>query len=89
MHAAIQFGFEHPDINKNWFYNSNYIGLLSVDKESDLIEIIKKAQEQKIAFSVFREPDVDNEITAIALEPGSRTKKLCSRISLALKKDYK
>ena len=85
VHSAIQFAFENPDKTKNWYYNSNYIGLLSVDKESDLISIVEKAKEQDIAFSIFREPDLDNEITAVALEAGSKTKKLCSRFPLALK----
>jgi hypothetical protein len=41
--------------------------------------------EQGIRFSVFKEPDIDNQITAIALEPGSKSKKICSNLSLALK----
>lgn len=42
----------------------------------------------EIKLSVFREPDIDNQITAIALEPGTQTKKLCSNIKLALR-NYK
>lgn len=81
----MQFAFEHPEINKEWFEKSNYLGFLSVDNESDLNRLIEKAQNQNIHYSVFREPDIDNQITAIALEPSSNTKKLCSRIPLALK----
>jgi len=42
------------------------------------------AKEKEIKFSIFREPDFDDEITAIALEPGRKSKKLCSKLNLAL-----
>jgi hypothetical protein len=85
IHAAIQFGMEHPDIHRFWFDKSNYLGLLSVANELELGKIIEKAAEQNIKFSVFREPDIDNQITAIALEPGNKSKKICSSLPLALR----
>lgn len=84
-HAAIQYVFEHPECARNWFDNSNYLGFLSVNNEQDLLNLIKRAEEKEIKFSIFREPDIDNQITAIALEPGSISKKLCSNLRLALK----
>lgn len=85
IHAAIQFAFENPDVNKEWFEKSNYLGFLSVHNEQELQLLIQKAYERNIKCSVFREPDIDNQITAIALAPGEQTKKLCSRLPLALK----
>jgi peptidyl-tRNA hydrolase len=85
IHAAIQFKFEHPEISLDWFEKSNYLGLLSVANEGELIALIEQATEKGIALSVFREPDIDNQITAIALSPGPQSKKLCSRLPLALK----
>lgn len=76
---------EHPDIDKEWFEKSNYLGLLSVANEQELIALIEQAVAHGIAFSIFREPDIDNQITAIALEPGRKSKKLCSKLSLALR----
>lgn len=80
-----QFVAEHPDIDKEWFENSNYLGLLSAKDELELREIIEKAAQAQIQYSIFREPDVDNAITAIALSPGGKTKRLCSKLPLALK----
>lgn len=85
IHAAIQFKFEHPEVSKNWFEQSNYLGLLSVADEQELISLIEQASQKGIKFSVFREPDINDQITAVALEPGNKSKKLCSHLKLALK----
>ena len=85
MHAAIQFMFEHPEAAKEWYEISNYLGFLSVANEQELRSLIEVAREQNIRFSVFREPDIDNQITAIALEAGRKSKKLCSHLQLALR----
>jgi hypothetical protein len=83
-HAAVQFGFEHPEIHFEWYSNSNYLGFLSVENEAELIDLIDKCNELNIKLSVFREPDIDNQITAICLEPGFKSKKICRNIKLAL-----
>ena len=85
MHALRQFTAEHPEIDKLWFEQSNYLGLLSVTDEKELADLVKQATFHDISFSIFREPDVDNQITAIALAPGPKSKKLCSRLPLALR----
>lgn len=85
MHALRQFTAEHPERDREWFDNSNYLGLLSVTDEPALNVIIEQAVNQNIRLSVFREPDIDNQITAIALEPGPKSKKICSKLKLALK----
>lgn len=85
MHALRQFTAEHPEIDKAWFDNSNYLGLLSVSNEEELIRLTKKAADLGIEFSIFREPDIDDQVTAIAIAPGPKSKKLCSHLSLALK----
>lgn len=85
IHAAIQFAHEHFDINKCWFEQSNYLGLLSVNNEDELHKLIDKALQNNIRLSIFKEPDIGDKVTAIALEPGPLTKKLCSNLKLALK----
>lgn len=85
MHALRQFTAEHPEIDKVWFEQSNYLGLLSVKNEEELVKLIEEATSKEINFSIFREPDIDNQITAIALSPGPKSKKLCSRLPLALR----
>jgi hypothetical protein len=84
MHALRQFTAEHPEVDKLWFDNSNYLGLLSVEDERALYKLMEEAQQYDIKFSIFREPDIGNQMTAIALAPGPKSKKLCSRLKLAL-----
>lgn len=85
IHAAMQFAMEHPTINQEWFERSNYLGFLSVRDEHELNKLVDKASSLDIEYSIFREPDIDNQVTAIALAPGSKTRKLCSNLPLALK----
>ena len=85
MHALRQFTADYPEIDKNWFEKSNYLGLLSVRNEQELQNLIEKALRNNIRFSVFKEPDIEDQVTAIALEPGQKTKKLCSNLKLALR----
>lgn len=85
MHAAIQFQHDHIEYAKTWYQQSNYLGFLSVKDEPTLLDIIEQAVKNEINISVFREPDIGNQITAIALAPGPKSKKLCNKIKLALK----
>lgn len=80
-----QFTFDHPDIDQKWFERSNYLAVLSVKNEQELLNLIDKANKKGIRFSIFFEPDLKYEITAIALEPGRESKKLCSGLKLALR----
>ena len=85
-HAAIKFQWEHSQLAKNWFDNSQYLIYLTVPGESFLEILIDKAQRRGICYSVFREPDIDNQITAVAFEPGDETRKLTQHLPLMLKK---
>jgi hypothetical protein len=46
--------------------------------------LIAKLQSRGITMSVFQEPDLDNQITAIAIEPSKEAHKACSSLPLAL-----
>ena len=87
IHAGIQFVMEHPEFSKVWYKESNYLGWLSVADEATLIQLIEQAIIHGIPFSVFREPDIGDQITAIALAPGPKSKKLCGKLKLALKEE--
>lgn len=82
-HALRLFTEEHPEVDKLWYENSNYIALLSVDDEQTLYHLVQKANIKGYKVSVYKEPDVNDAITAIALEPAS--KNLVRKLQVALK----
>ena len=77
-HAAIQFQHEHPELAKLWYTQSNYLAFLTVKDEAELEKLIFKAEAKGIAHSVFREPDIDNQITAVAFEASDEARRLTS-----------
>ena len=83
-HAARQFAADHPEIEAEWFSQSNHIVVLSVPSEGFLWDLERKSIERRIAISRFEEPDLDSSLTAIAIEPGLASEKLCSGLKLAL-----
>lgn len=87
IHAGIQFIFEHPEFAREWYHNSNYLGFLSVANEQELHRLVEQAASLGLKHSIFKEPDIGDQVTAIALESGPKSKKLCSNLGLALKED--
>lgn len=84
-HAMRQFTADHPDRDAEWYTNSNYLALLSVADEVELMRLIAAAKDAGLKWSAFREPDVGGQITAIAIEPHPKTAELCRTLPLAFK----
>ena len=81
-HAAIQFQHEYPEEAKEWYTKSNYLIFLSVKDENELKNFIRKLENERVKFSVFREPDINNQITAVTLEPGQVSDRLTKHLKL-------
>jgi peptidyl-tRNA hydrolase len=84
-HAAIKFQHDHPEIAKEWNNVSQYLVFLTVENEKELYRLLDKIKFYDLKFTAFYEPDIDNQLTAIAIEPCERTKKICSNLPLLLK----
>jgi len=82
-HAMRGFVAEHPEVEREWFEQSNYLALLESPDEPSLTRLAEDATRRGFRVSLFREPDRDNEVTAIALEPAA--KRLVQRLPLALR----
>ena len=85
LHSSHQFLFEHPTLSKNWFINSNYLVLLSVENEQQLVDLTLKLSHLNIPFSKFYEPDLNNELTSVSFLSDSVTKRITSGMPLLLK----
>lgn len=81
-HAAIDFQYQHPVEAQEWQTKSNYLVFLTVADEEALIKLITKAILTGIKHTIFREPDLNNEITAVAFEPSDATRRLTSSCPL-------
>ena len=84
-HAAIDFQHQHPEISKQWHTDSNYLVFLAAEDESDLSKYLQKLSKNGIKCTTFKEPDMKNELTAIAVEPSKHVRKICGHLPLALK----
>lgn len=81
-HAAIDFQHQHPVEAKQWQTQSNYLAYLTVADEAELIKLISKAILMGIKHTIFREPDIGNQITAVAFEATDEARKLTSSCPL-------
>ena len=82
IHAAQEFVHQHPEVDLEWYEVSNHLAFLEVPDEAALHRLVERARLKGLAVAVFREPDLDNRVTAIALEPAA--KNLCRGLPLAL-----
>lgn len=82
MHAMREFATEHPEIDKAWHSISNFIAFLTVDNEDDLERLCDRTCSAQVEFSTFREPDLNDSLTAVCISP--KGVKLCKGLKLAL-----
>jgi len=78
------------DINKNDInkINLSFLPLVNptgVKNETDLLSMVNKLDQLKIVYSKYYEPDLNNELVSIAIEPSDKSRKVTSNLSLLLK----
>jgi peptidyl-tRNA hydrolase len=83
VHAKELFSHEHPEVNTDWYERSNNIVVLQVENKEELAKIAYGLSKQGLAVCMFKEPDLNDELTAIAAEPGAGTS--LSSLPLALR----
>lgn len=72
-HALTEFTFEHPEAAESWHRASNTLAFLVAPDEAALQTLLDRAFDRGLRASAFREPDLGDALTAVAIEPeGSR-----------------
>ena len=66
-HAVADFAIEHKDEFKSWKLGSNYLCCLQASLPK-IYQYIDKLAFFGIKHTIFREPDIGNEVTALAVE---------------------
>ncbi len=81
----IDFCLKYPADSLAWHKKSNYLCQLAVEDEKELYELAEKAEQKGIKVMRFFEPDLNNQLTAICLEPTEASRKFTSSIPLMLR----
>lgn len=82
-HSVAAFAFSRTKEFHQWHENSQYIVALTVNNEQELEELLAKAFNNELTPIPFREPDLDDSLTSIALVPHAANKKMLSGLPLA------
>lgn len=82
-HVVAEYVLNRPESAKTWHHLSNSLIVLEAKDAEALSELQEKAKSRSIDVQEFREPDLGDEITALAFAPGKATKKLLSNLPLA------
>ncbi len=69
VHALSKFEEEHREVYQQWYRESNTLAFLRVPDELMLELLHLRALSKGIEVAVFREPDLADSITAIAIGP--------------------
>lgn len=69
----------------DWIRDSNFLVVVAVPDEPALMRLTTSVVEEGIAHTLVREPDLDGQATALAIEPGDDARRLCANLPLALK----
>lgn len=85
VHAAFKFAHRHSNLVGQWITESNFLVIVAVPDEDSLWAFAEEAFKRNIVRVNVTEPDLDNELTAVALAPGNAAKKLCANLPLAMK----
>lgn len=85
VHAAFKFAKYRREILERWLDDSSYLVIVSVPDEDTLWDLAEAAFKRNISRVNWTEPDLDNELTAIALAPGQAAQQLCANLPLALR----
>lgn len=83
MHAALDLAAQHQNEFLFWQKTSNTIVVLACKDEHDLIKFHERAVAKGFAVTLFREPDLGDQVTSLAIVPAVGVKKLCSSLPLA------
>lgn len=78
-----------PEITKQWHDESNFLVLLSCADTAELLQLAGEAWQRGLRYTLFTEPDfpVGQQVTALAIEPGPETSRLCASLPLALRQE--
>ena len=89
VHGMAKFASDYPQTFEDWERGSNVVVCLAVSNEEELrslharAEAISESTETGLAVSAFREPDLNDQLTCVVLDPIEQYEQLCRDMRLA------
>jgi hypothetical protein len=83
-HALREFAQHHPELDQLWYRRSNYLALLAAPSCEALVLLRDQVEQIGLPFAAFYEPDKGGALTAIAVGPSKKAKRLLAGLPLAL-----
>lgn len=80
VHAAFLFARDHWEETAPWMRDSQWLVLVTVPDEADLVALAWRAGVEHITYSAWHEPDRDDELTAVALAPSRESRVLTANL---------
>lgn len=77
------FCLQNYQLARKWHLTSEYLICLEAKDQEHLNQLVAKAHEKGLQYTVYQEPDLDEAITAIALHPSAEARKFASNLPLA------
>lgn len=84
IHAKDEFTRAYPDVEREWARTSNTISVLAIGNEAALDALADRCAVMDVRCARFTEVDLDNRLTAIAIEPGYTSERLVRGLKPAL-----
>ena len=81
-HALTEFSIKYPVDFHDWYNMSNTIAVLQVPTMVELAILCDKAEFEGVRKAEFHEPDLNNELTAVAFEPAVPAERLLRNLNL-------
>jgi hypothetical protein len=82
-HAVAEFALRKQDAFQHWHTTSQFLVALAATNEERLQILHNTLQQKKFQLTEFREPDLNDALTAVALTPHPQLKRMLSDLPLA------
>jgi len=84
-HAALEFAYHHNEVFRQWKSESNSVITLAAKDEQSLLDLYTRLEKLTPHLISFREPDIDDQMTALCVYGTPEIRKMLSSYPLALR----
>lgn len=83
LHVAQSFQAAHTETTRAWMQSSNRVVIVGVPDADALDRLLAEAKEKGLCAEGFFDEDLHPSLSAVAIEPGNKSRTLCRGLPLA------